>query len=101
MKDSDLEDSDLENVYETIDILDENNESISCFVIDYVEHKETIYILVVPEDDFDSKEPRAYILKKICEENEDTILENVEDEDEYNSILMLFEETDADYKLDF
>lgn len=91
----------LEDTYETISILSEDNQTIECFVIDGILIDNTQYLLVVPCDDFNNDHTEAFILKQINEDGEDVIYVPVEDNNEYNKILILLQENETDYKLDF
>ena len=92
---------DMEDTYDVISIVSENNDVIDCFVIDSILDNNTQYLLVVNCDDFDKDEPEAFILKQTGEEGENCIYEPLEDNNEYNRVLVLFQENETDYEMEF
>ena len=92
---------DMEDTYDVISIVSENNDIIDCFVIDTILDNNIQYLLVVSCDDFDEEEPEAFILKQIGEDGEECIYEPIEDNNEYNRVLVLFQENETDYEMEF
>ncbi|WP_250278565.1 DUF1292 domain-containing protein [[Clostridium] colinum] len=92
---------DMEDTYDVVSIVSENNEVIDCFVIDGVLDNNTQYLLVVSCDDFDKDEAEAFILKQIGEDDEEAIYAPVEDNNEYNRVLILLQENETDYEMEF
>lgn len=90
-----------DNSYDIISIIDENNNSIDCFIIDVLEDKNINYLLVVPCEYFEDEEIEAFILKQISEKNEDIVYIPITDDNEYNRILILFQENETDYEMRF
>ncbi len=92
---------DMQDTYDVISIVSENQEVIDCFVIDGVLHNNIQYLLVVSCDDFDKDEAEAFILKQTGEDGEEAIYEPVEDNNEYNKVLVLLQENETDYEMEF
>lgn len=106
MKNSDFDENNFDEfenneTYDIVNIIDENNENIECFVIDAISYENNNYILVVPCEAFDEEEVEAFVLKEIKEQNEDAIYVPIIDENEYNKILVLFQENETDYEMKF
>ena len=93
--------SDMEDTYEVISVVSDNGETIECFVIDGVLDNNIQYLLVVACDDFDKDEAEAFILKQIDEGGEEVIYAPVEDNNEYNRVLVLLQENETDYEMEF
>lgn len=91
----------IEDSYEVISMVLDDGEVLECFVIDGIDIENVQYLLVVSCDDFDNDEPDAFILKQIDEENENAIYELVEDDNEYNKVLVLLQENETDYEIEF
>lgn len=92
---------DNEDTYEVISITSEDGDIIDCFVIDGVLHNNTQYLLVVACDDFDKDEAEAFILKQVGEDGEDAIYMPIEDEEEYTKVLILLQDNETDYEMEF
>ena len=90
-----------EDTYEVISMFDENNQEIKCFVIDSIKLDEIQYLLVVPCDLFEQEDAEAFIIKQIDENGENTIYVPVEDDKEYNKVVILLQENDNDYEMKF
>lgn len=90
-----------EDIYEVISMELDNGDILEYFVVDGIEIEKVQYMLVVECEDFDNEEPSAFILKQTAEENEDAIYELVEDDDEYNKVLILLQENETDYEIEF
>lgn len=93
----DLED----DTYETISMISEDGTIIECFVIDGVLIDNCQYLLVVDSEEFDKNEPEAFIIKQLKDEGEEVIYAPVEDEAEYNKVLILLQENETDYEMKF
>lgn len=92
---------DFEDTYDVISIVSENGDVIDCFVIDGIVDNNTQYLLVVACDDFEKEEAEAFILKQVGEDGEEAIYAPVEDDNEYNRVLILLQENDTDYEMEF
>ena len=92
---------DMEDTYDTISIVSEDGDVIDCFVLDGVVDNNTQYLLVVACDDFDRDEAEAFILKQVGEDEQEAIYMPVEDNNEYNKILILLQENETDYEMEF
>lgn len=89
------------DTYEVITITDEDGEQLDFFVIDAIDIENKKYLLVVSTQDYDEDEPEASILKEVSTEGDDIIYEFVEDDNEYNKALILFQDNDGDYEMEF
>lgn len=87
--------------YELITMLADDGQRVDCFVIDGILIDSVQYLLVVTCDDFDNDEPDAFILKQIDEDNDEVIYSPVDNDDEYNKALILLQENDTDYEMEF
>lgn len=90
-----------EDTYETINILAEDGTIIDCFVIDGILVDNCQYLLVVACDNFDKDDAEAFILKQIQDEGEEVIYAPIEDDAEYNKILILLQENEGEYEMKF
>lgn len=92
---------DMEDTYETVSMLLDDGGVMDCFIIDGVVVDNTQYLLVVACDDFDKEEPEAFILKQAEEDGEEAVYVPVEDDNEYNKVLILLQENETEYELEF
>ncbi len=90
-----------DEAYETISFKDEDGNEKDCFVVDGIEVDKEKYILVVDCEQFDSEEPEAYLLKEIEENGDEAVYKPVEDDDEYNKIIILLQDEDNGYEMKF
>ena len=91
----------MEDTYDVISIVSDDGDVIDCFVIDGVVDNKIQYLLVVACDDFDKEEAEAFILKQVGEDGEEAIYIPVEDNNEYNKVLILLQENETDYEMEF
>lgn len=96
-----LDEFDDDETYETVTMTDETGKETDFFVIDAIELDKHKYILVVAAEDFDNDEPEAVILKETVTKGEDAIYELVEDENEYNKVIIMLQDNDSDYEVQF
>ena len=84
-----------------ITLIDENGEEAEFEHLDTLEFNNNTYFALVKadldEDDILGQDDLLIILKLSVDENGDEILATIEDDDEYNEVLSLFEESLADY----
>ena len=90
-----------EDTYETINILAEDGTIIDCFVIDGILVDNCQYLLVVACKDFDKDDAEAFILKQIQDKGEEVIYAPIEDDAEYNKVLILLQENEGEYEMKF
>lgn len=90
-----------DETYETITITDEDGVESDYFVVDGIEVDDAKYILVVDCKEFENEEAEAYLLKETAEDGDEVIYEPVEDDDEYNKIIVLLQDGDSDYEMKF
>lgn len=90
-----------DETYEMVTMTDDDGVETDFFVIDGIESEGKKYLLLVRSEDFDLDEPEAFIFKETEIEGEECIYEPVEDEAEYNKILVLLQDEDSDYEMKF
>lgn len=89
----------LDEALDIVSMVDENGDTVQLVVIDGIEADSGSYLLVVLEEDVYEDEPEAIILKETENSDTDSIYSFVEDDDEYDKILALFQNNDTDYEL--
>jgi uncharacterized protein YrzB (UPF0473 family) len=97
---------DLINDDETYDVLvmtDEDGNEVQYFVIDGIEADGTNYILVVDAQSYkdENEETEAHLLKETKTDGENAVYEPVSDDNEYQKIVVLLQENDPDYEMNF
>lgn len=85
--------------YEIISITDDNGVKKDFFVVDGIAVDGIQYILVVDSDEFEQEEAEAYLLKEIEEDGDDVIYEPVQDEEEYNKVIILLQDENNSYEM--
>ena len=90
-----------DETYEVVTMTEDDGTETDFFVIDGIDYKDTKYLLLVRAEDFDKDEPEAFIFKETEDDNENCIYEPVEDDAEYNKILVLLQDENADYEMKF
>lgn len=98
---NDFDDFTDEEVYDIVTMTGENGEKIDFFVIDGIEVDKDRYLLVVNYEDYDKEEVEATILKECAADGEDVIYEFVENDEEYNKVIVLLQDNDGDYEMQF
>ncbi len=73
----------------TIEIVDENGQTIYCELFNIVEYKNNEYALLLPKDQKNDEEAE-FVLMKIVEEGEDITFINLED-DEFQEVAEYIE----------
>lgn len=92
---------DQEETYEVVSMVDDDGEEMDFFVIDGMDVDNTRYLLLVKTEDFDKDEPEAFIFKEVNVSEDECTYEPVEDDKEYNKVLLLFQDDDAEYEMKF
>lgn len=90
-----------EDYFDTITMTDENGVESEFFVVDCAELDNNKYLLVVAAEDFEEDEPDAFILKEVNTDGEDAIYELLEDGEEYNKVVILLQDNESDYDMQF
>lgn len=90
-----------DEAYETITVVDDNGDERDCFVVDGIEVEKTQYILLVPCEDFDKDEPEAFLFKEVEEDGDEIVYVPVDDDEEYNKIIILLQDNESDYEMKF
>ncbi len=84
----------MEEMYEILEMEDENGDLIQFFVIDSIDYQESAYFLVIEADpsiDYD-EEVTSYIMKGLEADGDDLVLEMLDEGDEYEAVAKLFDE---------
>ncbi len=78
---------------EVISLTDEDGNTTDFVVIDGVESEGTLYLALVEKDQLDNEESEFIVLKVIEGENDEDgdCLVTIDDEDEFNTVIKLFE----------
>lgn len=80
---------------EVITLIGEGGEENNFAVVDALRFEDINYLLVVNiEQDEDDEELEACILKEIQEEGSDVVYEIVEDDEEFEKLIEMFQEND-------
>lgn len=93
----DIDFFDDEETYDVITVTDDNGVEEDYFVIDGIVENEVRYLLLVKAEEYDLDEPEAFIFKEIDANDDELTYVPVEDEAEYNKILILLQNDEADY----
>ncbi|MDO5388969.1 MAG: DUF1292 domain-containing protein [Clostridia bacterium] len=92
---------DQEETYEVVSMVDDDGCETDFFVIDGIDVGKQRYLLLVKTEDFDMDEPEAFIFKEIVSGEDECTYEAVEDEAEYNKVLLLLQDEDSEYEMKF
>lgn len=92
---------DQEETYEVVSMVDDEGNETEFFVMDGIDVGKSRYLLLVRTEDFDEDEPEAFIFKEISVNDEECTYEPVEDEKEYNKVLLLLQDEDSEYEMKF
>ncbi len=91
----------MEEMYEILEMEDEDGEVVEFFIIDSLELEEASYFLVIeasPEINYD-EEVTSYIMKGVEVDGDELVLEMLDEGDEYEAVAKLFDEA-ADQEID-
>lgn len=92
---------DQEETYEVVSMVDDDGKETEFFVMDGIDVDKSRYLLLVRTADFDLDEPEAFIFKEISVNENECTYEPVEDEKEYNKVLLLLQDEDSEYEMKF
>ena len=84
--------------YDIITLYDEENNETEYAVIDGVSYNDKMYLALVEAAHIDDEECEFLILRQDNDGDED-VLSSIEDEDEFNKVMELFDEKLEDYSL--
>lgn len=85
--------------YDIVTLYDEENNPVDYAVIDGVDYNDTMYLALVEASQLDNDECDFLILRQ--SKNEEDVLETIEDEEEFNKVMELFnEKLDSEYDID-
>ncbi|MBQ7264960.1 MAG: DUF1292 domain-containing protein [Firmicutes bacterium] len=90
-----------EEVYELITMVDDDGKEQDYYVMDGIDVEKVRYLLVVKAEDFEKEEPDAYLFKEVNSDDKECIYEPVEDDDEYSKVILLLQDENADYDMEF
>ncbi len=92
---------DQEEVYETVTMINDDGSEIDFFVVDGIDVDKIRYLLLVKAEDYDNDEPEAFLFKEIEVSENECTYEPVDDDAEYNKVIILLQNDDADYEISF
>ncbi|MDO4300344.1 MAG: DUF1292 domain-containing protein [Clostridia bacterium] len=92
---------DQEETYEVVSMVDDDGKETDFFVMDGIDIGKQRYLLLVRTEDFDLDEPEAFIFKEINVTEDECTYEIVDDEKEYNKVLLLLQDEDSEYEMKF
>ena len=82
--------------YDIVTLYDEENNPVDYAVIDGVDYNDTMYLALVEASQLDNEECEFLILRQ--SKTEADVLETIEDEEEFNAVLEMFnEKQDSEY----
>lgn len=90
---------DQEETYEVVAMTDDEGNETEFFVIDGIDVEKSRYLLLVRTEDFDKDEPEAFIFKEISVSEDECTYEPVEDDNEYNKVMLLLQDEDSEYEM--
>ena len=90
-----------DETYEIVTMTDDDGSEQDFYVIDGLDEGDCRYLLLVKTEDFELDEPEAYIFKEIETDEDSCTYEPVEDEEEYNRVILLFQDEDSEYEMKF
>lgn len=90
---------DQEETFDVVSMVDDDGNETDFFVMDGIDVDKERYLLLVKTEDFDKEEPEAFIFKEVATGDEECTYEPVEDEAEYNKVLLLLQNEDAEYEM--
>lgn len=91
-----------EETYDILTMIDDDGNECNFFVVDGIEVEGVNYLLIVDHEKYEEEDtPEAFLIKETASEGEELIYEFVEDDNEYNKVMILLQENDPDYELDF
>ncbi len=88
-----------DETYEVVTMVEDDGTEQDFFVIDGIDEGACRYLLLVKTEDFDLDEPEAYIFKETEVNDSECTYEPVEDEEEYNRVILLFQDEDSEYEM--
>lgn len=89
---------DQEEVYEVVTLVNDDGSQQDFFVMDGIDVDNTRYLLLVKTEEFDLDEPEAFIFKEVAVSEDECTYEPVEDDGEYNKVMLLLQNEDAGYE---
>lgn len=92
---------DQEETYEVVSMVDDEGNETDFFVIDGIDIGKNRYLLLVKTEDFDKDEPEAFIFKEINVNEDECTYEPVEDDNEYNKVMLMLQDEDSGYEMKF
>ncbi len=90
-----------DETYEIVTMTDDDGSEQDFYVIDGLDEGDCRYLLLVKTEDFELDEPEAYIFKETETDEDSCTYEPVEDEEEYNRVILLFQDEDSEYEMKF
>lgn len=93
---------DLNDDINVINAKDENGNNVEFIILDTAEYNDAIYLLVVESGSFEDDEAEATILKEVKDsaDSEYSTYSLIEDEDEFNKVIDLFQNNNDEYSIE-
>lgn len=94
---------DLTEEFDTVTMTDELGNDVEFAILDSIEDGSNKYLLVIESDKMDDEAADAAILKEISDDNENLEYELIEDDEEFNKISLLFQQSGSgeyDFEID-
>ena len=82
---------DQEETFDMVSMTDEDGRETDFFVMDGID--------IEKAEDFDKDEPEAFIFKEVASGDDECTYEPVEDDAEYNRVLIMLQNEDAEYEM--
>lgn len=95
-KDFDFE----EEEFETIVMTDDDGNETEFSIIDFVEHNNTRYLLVIESEYMDDENAEATILKEISTDNDIVVYKSLDSEEEFDIVASLLQEKSEEYDVE-
>lgn len=97
-------DDELDDEFENIVLTDEDGNEVSLTVVDALEHQGNTYLLVFNEAEYNEGDPEdsaeASILKEVAEEGDEVVYEFIDDDEELQNIIELFQRNNDDFEME-
>ena len=91
---------DMEEIFDTIQMTDDEGNAVEFTIIDGVEVEGTSYLLVIETENLENDTSEASILKETAEDGENLIYEFIDDDDEFEKIAAIFQENEEGYEIE-
>lgn len=90
-----------EEVYELISLTEEDGSQTDYYIVDAIDVEKVRYILLVKVEEFENDSPDAYLFKETEQDGEFCTYEPVNDDAEYNKVMLLLQDDESGYEIAF